>query len=265
MSEPRRGNGWLKRIERIPVSVRVLFDAVTRRLAAMSRLGGHEKRFKRIQGATLWVGALCGIIVAVLTIREKITDPTSPDLHATFARTGKPSLEFVRPPGKSPKTFPLDLVVRNDGCLTARDVRLKLFDSWIGQAYLIIQTNTEEFTQNSLYVSESMKRMTTVPVGTIHPGESVCLESTLLASFGVKRPNQPPILTGDGRPSVALASYSPRGREVEPIRHHRITAWIAAENFPEREMPLHVIVYPPGTPTAPDGVRFRLLDNGLLW
>ncbi len=220
---------------------------------------GNKRWFDRLERITLWVGAVCGIVVAMSSLWEKVTEPTPPDLAVAFAFTGTPSITIITP-DKATSLFPLDLVVRNTGRLTARDVRLKLVDSKLHSgdrtlrpiktnrpyvtmdelldaglypAYtseLTIETNKSVFKQNSLYVGESVNTMTTVPLGEIHPGEGSFLEAILQARLST---NHAPI----------LGSGPPRPVDIKiPTKHHRIVAWISAENFPEKEISLHVII-----------------------
>jgi len=225
----------------------------------MSKARGDKKRFDKVERITLWVGAICGIVVAGISIWEKVTAPSPPSLDVVFALTGTRSIAMVTPEDKETR-LPLDLIVKNNGRLAARNVRLKLLDSKLHsgdttdkpintsrgyvtidelldaglhpayESELTIETNKDVYTQNSLYVGESVNTMTTVPVGEIHPGESVFLESILQARLYTN--HMPVFLPSDREPSDL--KYS--------TKHHRIVAWISAENFPEKEISLHLIV-----------------------
>ncbi|MBN2270566.1 MAG: hypothetical protein JXN61_08130 [Sedimentisphaerales bacterium] len=182
------------------------------------------------------VATTCSVWVSWHTVKA-ITKPSPPDLYVNFALTGKPSLAVARNRRESMANFPLDLVVTNKGQLTAHNVRLKLLDSRIEQSSyhsrLVIKANETNVAQNSIYVEESARTMTTILLGEIHPGESIPLDSVLQAELAT---NHAPILM-PFEPDANSFSMPPI-----PLKHHRVKAWISADDLLERELPLYITV-----------------------
>ncbi|MHC4212892.1 MAG: hypothetical protein ACYSWP_05890 [Planctomycetota bacterium] len=197
----------------------------------------RKKWSKRIKGLILWIGSILGILITCFTIWDRVTKPDLPDLRASFALTGKPSLMIATEPRNSAEFFPLDLVVENKGHLTAHNVRLKLVDSGIYKprynSRLLIKTDKTKFSQNSIHVGESTRQMTTIPLGEIHPGESIYVESVLQAELST---NHAPHFLSQGE------SLDDHNCPPLPLKHHQIKVRLLADDLIERVLPLYITV-----------------------
>ena len=252
----------------------------------MSKSQEQKTQFERVERITLWVGAVCGIVVAILTVWNHLMQPAPPDLHVAFALTGAPSITIVDP-NQTTASFPLDLIVENKGGTTAENVRLKLADSYLrggdridrpvdkSKGYVTIQdlleagfspgyssnlrieTNKELYTQNALYIGDYTTTITTVPLGQIHAGESTCLESVLNAQLYT---NHGPVIAalgpGDEPPPKKL-DFKHRDK------HHRIITSISAQNSPERDASLEVFIRYPENIAGTNNEVFTLEEHTL--
>jgi len=135
----------------------------------------------KIEIIILRVGAVCGILVALLTLWNGITKPSEPDLTVNFALTGADELA-ISPIATSPKDdwtvqFPIGLRVRNSGGKTAKNVILRL-----GHPRNFIITS-EEFKSSSklIYSGSSQKVLTTISLGDINPHQTMHLDNAIWA------------------------------------------------------------------------------------
>lgn len=221
-----------------------------------------SKWFTRVERVTLWIGAMSGIVATILIVRNQIMTPTPPDLRVNFALTGTSLLAVARQNRKHVETFPLDLLVTNEGRLTAQKVRLKLVDSKVTEpsyySHLTIETNKEDFTQNSIHVGEITREMTTISLGEIHPGETVFLESVLRAKLLT---NHAPVLLPF--PSDVNSPVS-SGLPAVPLKNHEIEVRISAENLPEKKVSLYITIGMAEQLKKEEELLFVPLDGNLI-
>lgn len=234
-----------------------LVKKVTRRIQrAILWLGSdllNQKVTRRIERVILWLGSVVGLLTGTLVLWDWAHRPLPSDLDVFFTITEDRFLNVIVERGRK-ADFRIDLTVVNRGHLTAEDVRLKLIDSRVSKptysSVLTISANKEIFKQNSLYIGESVRTMTTVPLGDIHPGESTFLEGALVATVvsntapfifpgrvfqGGSALNDPcvmPIRTPED--FKRFIDYG------ELLKEHELVARISAANASERAISLYV-------------------------
>ena len=213
-----------------------------------------KKVTRRIERVIFWLGSVVGLLTGTLVLWDWMHRPLPPDLDVLFTITGGRFVNVIVERGYG-ADFRIDLTVVNRGHLTAEDVRLKLIDSSVRRpAYssvLTISANKEIFKQNSLYVGESMRTMTTVPLGDIHPGESTFLEDALVAT--VVNDNTAPFIFPPKGSKGGSALNDPSVMPLRTpedlktfiehgglLREHEIEARISAANTSERAISLYV-------------------------
>src|SRR5688500_8691606 len=90
----------------------------------------NEKRNKiSLEKIILWIGSICGIVVAGITIWDRLAAASPPDMEIVFANSKETNIYFS-PPVKESKewtdSIPLFLLLSNKGGKTAEDISIQL-------------------------------------------------------------------------------------------------------------------------------------------
>lgn len=119
----------------------------------------------------LWVGALCGIVVSLFTLYEKVTAPSPPKLSVTFFESSSSTLRLFPSTNTAidqTEDIPLQLKIENTGGTAAKNTKLYV-SHYLNVAMTAHYQKEEKRTWNS--PNDAMKQLS-LALEDINPGES---------------------------------------------------------------------------------------------
>lgn len=141
--------------------------------------GDGKSRAERI---VLWVGALCGIVVSLFTIYEKVTAPSPPKLSVTFFESSSSTLRLFPSTNTAldrTEEIPLQLKIENTGGTAAKNTKLYV-SHYINVALTAQYQKEEKRTWNS--PNDAMKQLS-LSLEDINPGEVFMVQIRVTLDF----------------------------------------------------------------------------------
>lgn len=131
--------------------------------------GDGKSRAERI---VLWAGALCGIVVALFTIYEKVTAPSPPKLSVTFFESSSSTLRLFPSTNTAldrTEEIPLQLKIENTGGTAAKNTKL-----YVSHYINVVLTAQDQKEEKRTWISpnDAMKQLS-LPLEDINPGEVI--------------------------------------------------------------------------------------------
>jgi hypothetical protein len=128
-----------------------------------------------------WTGSILAIIVSLFTIWDKVLAPEPAKIITEFTVTKENEIR-IAPEAESleadwTKPFPVPIRIKNIGGKTAKNAVLRILHDRNFQ----IHSNIPDANVQFLYDRYGGRFMSTIPLGDIHPGQSVELGSNLFA------------------------------------------------------------------------------------
>ena len=206
----------------------------------------------RVERITLWVGAICGIATAGITIWDKATSPKSSDLDARYVVDMSNFLRIV-PDQKSIKDsgvvdLPVQIEVRNVGGRTAKNVHVS-----------IIHTRASEFRSRSLKIStvpllreNGTLSLSEIIVGDLHPHSTIVLDDSISITLNkpdfIPRKDWQPLKDG-----MSHAAY-----------YEDFTVSVSSDGVAEKVRDMHLVVGSEKTlqESAEGAEPFYVVDQG---
>jgi hypothetical protein len=141
--------------------------------------GDRKSRAERI---VLWVGALCGIVVSLFTLYEKVTAPSPPKLSVTFFESSSNTLRLFPSTNTAidqTEDIPLQLKIENTGGTAAKNTKLYV-SHYLNVAMTAYYQKEEKRTWNS--PNDAMKQLS-LALENINPGESFLVPIRVILDF----------------------------------------------------------------------------------
>jgi hypothetical protein len=136
----------------------------------------------KTERAVFWIGSICGILISLFTIYDRLAKPSPPDLRITFFESASESLALFPPVDTSlekTKPIPVQMKIENVGGTVAKNVKLYLSHDSINS--ITAQYKKEEKrTWNS--PNEAMKQLS-ISMDDLNPSESFLVPLTLELHF----------------------------------------------------------------------------------
>jgi hypothetical protein len=136
----------------------------------------------KTERAVFWIGSICGILISLFTIYDRVVKPTPPDLRITFFESASQSLALFPPTDTSiakTKPIPVQIKIENLGGTVAKNVKLYLsYDSM--NSITAEYKKEEKRTWNS--PNEVMNQLS-ISMEDINPAESFLVPLTLELEF----------------------------------------------------------------------------------
>jgi len=141
--------------------------------------GDAKSRAERI---VLWVGALCGIVVSLFTLYEKVTAPSPPELSVTFFESSSRTLRLFPSTNTAldrTEEIPLQLKIENTGGTAAKNTKLYV-SHYLNVVLTAHYRKEEKRTWNS--PNDAMKQLS-LALEDINPGESFLVPISATLDF----------------------------------------------------------------------------------
>jgi len=136
----------------------------------------------KTERAVFWIGSICGIVISLFTIYDRLAKPSPPDLRITFFESASESLALFPPVDTSlekTKPIPVQMKIENVGGTVAKNVKLYLSHDSINS--ITAQYKKEEKrTWNS--PNKAMKQLS-ISMDDLNPAESFLVPLTLELYF----------------------------------------------------------------------------------
>jgi hypothetical protein len=136
----------------------------------------------KAERAVFWIGSICGILISLFTIYDRLAKPSPPDLRITFFESASESMALFPPVDTSlerTKPIPVQIKIENVGGTVAKNVKLYLSHDSMNS--ITAQYKKEEKrTWNS--PNEAMKQLG-ISMEDINPAESFLVPITLELYF----------------------------------------------------------------------------------
>ncbi|MEA2574241.1 MAG: hypothetical protein QOH93_1539 [Chloroflexia bacterium] len=199
----------------------------------MSAAGETTKSpFERI---LFYTGSILAIAVAGFTIWDHFSKASPPDLHISFAYSDSqllrvlPTIDDKDPEWVYP--FPLGLVVSNRGGQTASGTVMNI----VHPRNLKIESLNKDVRATHQLISSGTERMvlTSVPLGDIHPDQTLHLDDAVYAATENTVQMSVPITSSDNVPGIV---------DVSLLVTYDIRVQVAAKDTPERTSSLYLTV-----------------------
>ena len=136
-----------------------------------------EKR-SSFESAVFWIGSICGIILSLWTIYEKVLEPSPAKPVITFNESGGTDILIASENTKN-DSIPFRIKVKNTGESIAKNVKVYLSHS---NSFNVEIMETSK-TQNILEPTNENKEQHSFSVGDLNPGESFLVSIMLSVSF----------------------------------------------------------------------------------